>query len=121
MVFFRFLCVKFINSSIYIHEWLNKRHLPFKHENHQDLGYIFWPDLASAHYSILSTSWMNENVNYVTKDINSPNVLQARPTENFWGCLSEKEYKGGWQASTEQQLINRIKLKLKEFDLISCD
>ena len=64
-----------------------------------------------------STTWMNENVNYVTKDINPPNVPQARPIENFWGCLSEKVYEGGWQASTEQQLINRIKLKLKEFDL----
>ncbi|RNA14414.1 glucosylceramidase 4 [Brachionus plicatilis] len=64
------------------------------------LGYIFWPDLTSAYYSILSTAWMNENVNYVTKDFNPPNVLEARPAENFWGCLSEKEYEGGWQAST---------------------
>ncbi|RNA28329.1 hypothetical protein BpHYR1_047645 [Brachionus plicatilis] len=31
------------------------------------------------------------------------------------GCLGEKVYEGGWQASTEQQLINRM--KLKEFDL----
>ncbi|RNA02407.1 glucosylceramidase 4 [Brachionus plicatilis] len=60
---------------------------------------------------------MNENVNYVTKYINPPNVLQARSTETFWGCLSEKVYEGGWKASIEQQLINRIKLKLKEFDL----
>ena len=106
-----------INSSIYIDECLNKRLLPFIHEYHKDLDYVFWPDLASAHYSMESTTWMNENVNYVTKDINPPNVPQARPIENFWGCLSEKVYEGGWQASTEQQLINRIKLKLKEFDL----
>ena len=106
-----------INSSIYIDECLNKRLLPFIHEYHKDLDYVFWPDLASAHYSMESTTWMNENVNYVTKDINPPNVPQARPIENFWGCLSEKVYEGGWQASSEQQLINRIKLKLKEFDL----
>jgi len=106
-----------INSSIYIDECLNKRLLPFIHEHHQDLDYIFWPDLASAHYSMESTTRMNENVNYVTKDINPPNVPQARPIENFWGCLSEKVYEGGWQASTEQQLINRISFKLKEFDL----
>jgi transposase len=106
-----------INSSIYIDECLNKRLLPFIHEYHEDLDYVFWPDLASAHYSMVSTTWMNKNVNYVTKDINPPNVPQARSIEIFWGCSSEKLYEGGWQASTEQQLINRIKLKLKEFDL----
>jgi hypothetical protein len=31
--------------------------------------------------------------------------------------LSEKVYEGGWQAKTEQQLINCISFKLKEFDL----
>ncbi|RNA18016.1 transposase -like protein, partial [Brachionus plicatilis] len=79
-----FLCVKFINSSIYIHECSNKRLLPFIHEYHQDLDYVFWSDLASAHYSILSTIWMNENVNYMTEDINPPNFPQARPIENIF-------------------------------------
>ena len=48
---------------------------------------------------------------------NPPNVPQARPIENFWGCLSQKVYEDGWEAETEKQLINRIKLKLKDFDL----
>ncbi|RNA42615.1 glucosylceramidase 4 [Brachionus plicatilis] len=56
---------------------------------------IFWPYSKPAHYSILNTTWINENVNYVTNDINPPNVSQARPIENFWGCLSEKVYEGG--------------------------
>jgi hypothetical protein len=37
-----------------------------------------------------STTWMNENVNYVTKDINPPSVPQERPIENFCGFLNEK-------------------------------
>ena len=41
---------------------------------------------------------------------------QARPIENFWGCLAQKVYEGGWEAKTEQQLIRRIKSKMKEFD-----
>ncbi|RNA02961.1 glucosylceramidase 4 [Brachionus plicatilis] len=51
---------------------------------------------------------MNELIliNYVTKDINPPNVPQARPIENFWSCLSENVYEGGWQASNDQQMIN---------------
>ncbi|RNA35653.1 hypothetical protein BpHYR1_004660 [Brachionus plicatilis] len=57
----KFLCIKFINSSIYIHECMNKHLLPFTHEYDQDLDYVFWPDLASILYSILSTTWMNEN------------------------------------------------------------
>ena len=60
---------------------------------------------------------MDEYVNYVDKESNPPNVPQARPIENFWGHLAQKIYEGGWQASTEQVLIGRIKLKLKEFDL----
>ncbi|RNA20555.1 hypothetical protein BpHYR1_038687 [Brachionus plicatilis] len=40
---------------------------------------------------------MNENVNYVTVDINPPNVPQAR----------QIEIEGSCQASTEQQLINQ--------------
>lgn len=60
---------------------------------------------------------MEQNVNYVVKAINPPNVPQARPIENFWGCLAQKVYEGGWESTTEQQLIRRIESKLKEFDL----
>ncbi|RNA21625.1 glucosylceramidase 4 [Brachionus plicatilis] len=81
MVFFRFLCVKFINSNIFIHGCLNKRLLPFIHDFHQDLDYVFWPDLASAQYSFLCTKWMNENVNYVTKDTNPLSIPQALPNK----------------------------------------
>ena len=59
---------------------------------------------------------MDENVKFVPKDINPPNVPQARPIENFWGCLAQKVYEGGWEAETEQHLIYRIKPLMKEFD-----
>ena len=84
-----------LNSDIDIDKCLNKRLLPFIDNYHRDFGYVFWPDLASAFYSIDSTTLMNENLNYVAKDMNPPNVPQARPIENFWGCLSQKVYKGG--------------------------
>jgi hypothetical protein len=60
---------------------------------------------------------MSENVNFVPKNLNPPNVPQARPIENFWGCLAQKVYEGDWGAKTEQQLIYRIESKIKEFDL----
>ena len=59
---------------------------------------------------------MTENVNFVPKEMNPPNVPQARPIESFWGCLGTKVYEGGWEAKTSNQLINRIKSKLKDFD-----
>ena len=59
---------------------------------------------------------MDENVNYVSKEINPPNIAQTRPIKNLWVCLAQKIYEGGWEAKTEQQLILRIKCKMKEFD-----
>jgi hypothetical protein len=61
-------------------------------------------------------AWINENVKFVPKDINPPYVSQASPIENFWGCLAQKVYEGGWEAETEQQLIRRNKTQMKEFD-----
>ncbi len=106
-----------INSSIYINECLQARLLPFINKYHGDFNYLFWPDLAGAHYSKQSIAWMNQNVYYVEKLTNPPNVPQARPIENFWGHLSQLVYEGGWEAKTEQQLIRRIESKLKEIDL----
>ena len=60
---------------------------------------------------------MNENINYVQKEINPPNIPQARPIENFWGCLVQKVYENGWEAKTEAQLSLRVKSKPKEFDI----
>ena len=77
-------------------------------------------DLTSSHYFKDSLNWINEfdeRVNYVDKESNPPNVTQTQPIENFWGHLAQKDYKEGRRASTEQVLIDRIKLKLKEIDL----
>ncbi len=87
-----------INSEIYINECLRPRLLPFLRNHHADDDYIFWPDLASAHYHKDTVQWMSENINFVPKDVNPPNVPQARSIENFWGCLVQKVYEGGWEA-----------------------
>ena len=53
---------------------------------------------------------MDDYVNYVDKE-------SKPPVESFWKHFPQKIYEGGWQASTEQVLIDRIKLKVKEIDL----
>lgn len=93
-----------------------KRLLPFLEAKHKDGKYIFWPDLAKPHYTKITIPWMNQNINFVPKKINPPNVPQARPIENFWGDLQQKVYQDAWTAKTERQLTLRIKSKLKEFD-----
>ena len=50
-------------------------------------SYIFQPDLAGCHYSKQTVAWMKENVKFVPKQFNPPKLPQARPIENFQGCL----------------------------------
>ena len=69
-----------VNSPIFIDKCL----LPFIQECYADSNYIFWSDLADAHYSGLTSKWPHENTNFITKNPNPPNILQARPIENFW-------------------------------------
>ena len=45
---------------------------------------------------------MDENVNFVPKEINPPNATQERPVGNLWGCLAQKVYEEGWEANMEQ-------------------
>ena len=79
---------------------------------------IFWSGLASAHYAKKSIEWLEaENIRFVPKTLNPPNVPKARPIEDFWGILSSKVYAGGWEAKSVTQLIRRIRLKVKEVDM----
>ena len=81
-----------INQQIYLKECFKKRLLPFIHDKHSNGNYLFWPDLATSHYAKDCLTWMSENINFVPKDMNPPNVPQARPIENFWGDLSQRVY-----------------------------
>jgi hypothetical protein len=60
---------------------------------------------------------MDENVKFVPKDINPPNVPQARPIENFWGVFGTKSLRGRMGGQNgPAAIIDRIKSKMKEFD-----
>ena len=104
-----------ITSETYINKCLRPRLIPYLKRNYNQDDYVFWPDLASAHYSKTTTDFLNANlVNFVEKHDNPPNVPQARPIENFWALLSSRVYKHGWRANSKPQLIRRIKKMLKE-------
>jgi hypothetical protein len=48
---------------------------------------------------------MEENLGFVIKYMNLPNVPQTRPIENFRGCLAQKVYENVWEAKTEHSLV----------------
>lgn len=104
-----------ITSEVYINKCLRPMLIPYLRRNYNQSDYVFWPDLASAHYSKTTIDFLRVNlVNFVEKHDNPPNLPQARPIENFWALLSSRVYNHGWRANSKQQLIRRIKKMLKE-------
>ena len=107
-----------INSDIYIKKCLKSKLLPFIRKYHDDNNYVFWPDLATSHQSKNTVKWLKDNnINFIDKSINPPNVPKARPIEELWAILSDKVYEGGWTANSSKQLIRRIKACIKKIDL----
>ncbi|XP_074602682.1 uncharacterized protein LOC141856297 [Brevipalpus obovatus] len=107
-----------IKSSTYIEHCIEKRLVPFLEKNYPKGRYIFWPDLAAAHYANDTVSRMDElGINYLPKFKNPPNVPQLRPIERFWANLKTKVYEDEWSATSIKQLERRIKMKIKEFDI----
>ena len=104
-----------INTDVYISKCLKSNLLPFlaRKTNH-----IFWPDLASAHYSTKTLEFLNTSyVNFVPKAINPPNISQCRPVEDFFGILATKVYARNWVAKDTPALVARIRRCAREFPL----
>jgi hypothetical protein len=102
--------------DFYINEWLQPRLLPFIRKHHRDFNFQFVHDLAGAYLSIEIITRMKGNLPFFNNTTNHQNVPQVRPIENLWGILAQKVYEGGWEAKTQQELINRIQSQLKNFD-----
>ena len=109
-----------INGEFYRENCIKGKLVEFIEENHSQDDYIFWSDLASAHYAKDTVELFEElKIPYVLKDQNHPNVPQCRPIENFWSILKTKVYGNEWEATNILQLKRKIKKCLKEIDL-SC-
>ena len=107
-----------VNQYVYKEECLEARLIPFLKEHHSDQNYIFWPDLANAHYAKSVMAYLDDNnVAVVAKKNNPANVPECRPIEDFWSQLKAKVYENNWSASDTNQLRSRIKKCLNEFDM----
>ena len=105
-----------INQQYYQNECIKKRLIPFIRDNYPDHNYLFWPDLASSHYSNSTQLLLQENeVKFLPKDRNPPNVPQIRPIERFWAHLKAKVYQPPYKPKSVDCLKERVKKMLKEF------
>lgn len=105
-----------LNAERYIDRCLSKL-LQFLNTNHANDQIMFWPDLASCHYARITRDWYEaNNINFVPKVDNPPNLPQARPIEDFWALLSRKVYNNGWEAQNQEQLRRRISGKIREIN-----
>ncbi|XP_028141906.2 uncharacterized protein LOC114335816 [Diabrotica virgifera virgifera] len=105
-----------LNANIYIQRCLSKL-LQFVNTHHANDQIVFWPDLASCHYARITRDWYEtNNITFVPKPDNPPNLPQARPIEEFWAILSRKVYNNGSEAQNQEQLRRRIYTKIREID-----
>ena len=71
------------DKEVYISKCLVKLK-KFINEVHKNDGIVFWPDLASAHYSNKVQVYLKgENIEYVPRDKSPSNVPELRPIEDF--------------------------------------
>ena len=109
-----------INAETYINECISKKLIPFLREYYPNNNYLFWPDLASSHYSSKTIQMFNEkNVKFLERELNPPNVPQLRPIEHFWSQLKSKVYEKDWRAKNFQQLEKKIKNEFNKFEFSS--
>jgi transposase len=107
-----------INKETYLKKCIMQKLVPFINSSHIKEKVLFWPDLASSHYSKIVTQYLDNNsIEFVEKDYNPQNCPQDRPIETFWSILSNKVYEKGWEAKSINQLKIRISKKLKEIDI----
>ncbi|CAF4175085.1 unnamed protein product, partial [Rotaria sordida] len=83
-----------VDQKTYLQECINKRLIPFIDKYHYDGNYLFWPDLASSHYSKVVQERLNQkNIPFISRNDNPPNVPQGRPIERVCDhCSFQQEY-----------------------------
>lgn len=93
-----------LTADIYITECLEKRLLPFIRKH--TIPIVFWPDLASSHYSRKTLNWAEEkSVAFMPKEWNPPNSPQLRPIELFWAIMKRKLLKTKKTVKNSEEML----------------
>lgn len=122
-----------MKSENYQKECLQKRLLPLYKQH--TVPPIFWPDLASCHYSAINRNWYEVNeVDYVRIPQNPPNSPEIRPIEKYWAIIKRifkktsspssniTSFKNKWNSASKkysqddvQRLMSGLKQKVRRF------
>ena len=121
-------------SSCFVHQWMpKKRLLPFLRSHTGNP--LFWPDLASCHYSGATLNWHRQHkVGFVEKHCNPPNCPELYTIKRYWAIINGKlrfnvkeakniqDFKNKWiratkkvQPKTMQKLMLSVKCKVCAF------
>ncbi|KAG9508951.1 Myosin-M heavy chain, partial [Fragariocoptes setiger] len=74
---------KTMNAEKYLNLCIKPVLLPWMKQNFDLRDCIFWPDMATYHYT-------SQNVEFIYKDENAPNLPQCRPIETYWGLVKRR-------------------------------
>ena len=73
-----------LTGEIYREECISKYLVSFIEEYHQDRDFVFWPDLATAHYAHATTTLLEDlEIPYIPRDKNPPNCPQHNLSRSF--------------------------------------
>ena len=76
---------------------------------------LFWPDLASCHYSKDVLEWYKANeVNFVPKDFNPPNAPELRPIEKYWAIMKQALRKHPKEVKSEEDMKKKLDFHSKQ-------
>ena len=90
----------------------------FIKEHHEKDQVVFWPDLASSHYSNKALEYLSDQkIDVVPKNYNPANCPELRPIEGFWSELKRLVYDKCWVADNLEQLRNRIEYAFNKVTL----
>lgn len=105
-----------IDENVYISKCLTKLE-SFIQDFHESDDIVFWPDLASSHYSKKVQDYLkSKKIEFVPKEHNPANVPELRPIEDFWSELKRLVYDNNWKCDDLAKLKNRIEYSIKKID-----
>jgi len=106
-----------VNGEVYKTNCITKRLIPFIKQTYPEQDILFWPDLASSHYSREVIEVLKkEKINFLSKERNPPNVPQLRPIESFWSHFKSRIFSGGFTPKDINDLKKRAQKIFKTFD-----
>ena len=82
-----------VREEMYLKQCTGARLLPFINKYYQNDKILSWPDFALSHYasSVMHCLRAN-NVSFVCRNQNPPNILQYCPIEKIWALIKRTAY-----------------------------